>query len=107
MRRASADAVEALIAELRHGPPMAEVEDVSSRMIEPEPERPASECAGRLTRERIPHQNRVVALGRGQTSATGQRISSSMRRTYLIAWAGSSAQLRAPAVVPLQPSISS
>ena len=41
------------------------------------------------------------------TSATGQRISSSMRRTYLIACAGKSAQLRAPAVVPSQPSISS
>ena len=41
------------------------------------------------------------------TSATGQRISSSMRRTYLIACAGRSAQLRAPAVVPCQPSISS
>jgi len=39
--------------------------------------------------------------------ATGQRINSSMRRTYLIAWAGRSAQLRAPAVVPFQPGISS
>ena len=35
------------------------------------------------------------------TSATGQRISSSMRRTYLIARAGRSAQLRAPRVEPV------
>jgi hypothetical protein len=38
-----------------------------------------------------------------ERSATGQPISSSMRRTYLIAWAGSSAQERAPAVVSDQP----
>ena len=38
------------------------------------------------------------------TSATGQRINSSMRRTYLIARAGRSAQLRAPARrVPASP----
>ena len=42
-----------------------------------------------------------------ETSATGQRINSSMRRTYLIARAGKSAQLRAPRVEPGQPSISS
>ena len=41
------------------------------------------------------------------TSATGQRISSSIRRTYLIARAGRSAQLRAPCVDPGQPSTSS
>jgi hypothetical protein len=39
------------------------------------------------------------------TNVTGHSISSSMRRIYLIACAGSSAQLRAPAVVPCQPSI--
>lgn len=36
-------------------------------------------------------------------SATGQPISSSTRRTYLIASAGSSAQLRAPSVESDQP----
>ncbi len=41
------------------------------------------------------------------TSATGVSISSWTRWMYLIAWAGRSAHERAPAVVPLQPSISS
>ena len=40
-------------------------------------------------------------------SATGQPINSSTRFTYLIAWAGKSAQLRAPAVDCDHPSISS
>ena len=40
-----------------------------------------------------------------ETKATGQAISSSMRRIYLIAWAGSWRQLRAPAVDSLQPAI--
>src|SRR3546814_1680037 len=39
-----------------------------------------------------------------ETSVTGHWINSSIRRIYLIACAGSSAQLRAPAVVSLQPS---
>ena len=41
------------------------------------------------------------------TRATGQRISSSTRRMYLIVWAGRSAQLRAPAVDCDQPVIDS
>ena len=45
--------------------------------------------------------------GEVDSSATGHWISSSMRRTYLIASAGSSAQLRAPAVDSCQPGISS
>ena len=40
-----------------------------------------------------------------ESMATGQPISSSMRRTYLIACAGSSAHERAPAVVSDQPSM--
>ena len=40
-----------------------------------------------------------------ETSATGQRINSSMRRTYLIARAGKSAQLRAPRVEPVYETI--
>jgi hypothetical protein len=54
-------------------------------------------------------RTRIVSSRSGEvlTSATGQRISSSMRRTYLIARAGRSAQLRAPWVDPGQPSISS
>ena len=39
------------------------------------------------------------------SSATGQPTSSSIRRTYLIACAGSSAQERAPAVGSCQPSM--
>ena len=42
-----------------------------------------------------------------EISATGVSISSWTRWTYLIACAGKSAQLRAPAVVSRQPSISS
>jgi hypothetical protein len=45
--------------------------------------------------------------GEVESSATGAPISSSTRRTYLIACAGSSAQERAPALEPFQPSISS
>ena len=54
-------------------------------------------------------RTRIVSSRWGEvlTSATGQRINSSMRRTYLIACAGKSAHDRAPAVVPLQPSNSS
>ena len=45
--------------------------------------------------------------GEVESSATGHWISSSMRRTYLIALAGRSAQLRAPWVDSCQPSVSS
>ena len=50
-------------------------------------------------------RTRIVSSRSGlvDTSATGQRISSSTRRMYLIACAGRSAQLRAPAVVSVQP----
>ncbi len=47
------------------------------------------------------------APGEVDSTATGAPISSSTRRTYLIACAGRSAHERAPAVDPLQPSISS
>lgn len=52
-------------------------------------------------------RTRIVSSRSGlvETSATGHWISSSTRRIYLIAWAGSSAQLRAPAVDSLQPSM--
>src|SRR5690606_7850747 len=48
---------------------------------------------------------RIVSSRSGlvDSIATGQPINSSMRRTYLIACAGSSAQERAPAVVSDQP----
>lgn len=54
-------------------------------------------------------RTRIVSSRSGDvlTSATGQRISSSTRRTYLIARAGRSAQLRAPWVDSHQPLISS
>src|SRR5690606_42108190 len=42
-----------------------------------------------------------------ETEATGHSINSSIRRIYLIACAGRSAQRRAPAVVSLQPGMSS
>src|SRR5205823_3500968 len=42
-----------------------------------------------------------------ESRATGASISSSMRRTYLMAGAGSSAQLRAPRVLSAQPSCTS
>ncbi len=50
-------------------------------------------------------RTRIVSSRSGlvETSATGVRISSSTRRIYLIAWAGSCAQLRAPAVDSDQP----
>ncbi len=49
---------------------------------------------------------RIVSSRSGlvESSATGHSISSSRYFTYLMAWAGSCAQLRAPAVVPFQPS---
>ena len=52
---------------------------------------------------------RIVSSRSGEVdrSATGAPINSSTRRTYLIACAGRSAHERAPAVDPLQPSISS
>src|SRR5436309_1157743 len=52
-------------------------------------------------------RTRIVSSRSGlvETRVTGQRISSSTRRIYLIAAAGSSAQLRAPAVVSCQPGI--
>ena len=57
--------------------------------------RPASNCGAN---PRTGSRTRIVSSRSGEvlTSATGQRISSSMRRTYLIARAGRSAQLRAP-----------
>ena len=62
-----------------------------------------------------PHQSangsrtKIVSsrCGEVDTNATGHSINSSIRRTYLIACAGKSAQLRAPAVVSCQPGISS
>ena len=49
---------------------------------------------------------RIVSSRAGdvETRATGQRISSSTRRTYLMAGAGRSAQERAPLVEPDHPS---
>ena len=44
-------------------------------------------------------------LGLVESSATGASISSSSRRTYLMHWAGSSAQERAPRVDSVQPSM--
>ena len=54
-------------------------------------------------------ETRIVSSRSGlvDRSVTGQRTSSSIRRTYLIAAAGMSAQLRAPALVSFQPGISS
>ena len=44
-------------------------------------------------------------FGLVDSSATGAPISSSRRRTYLMHWAGSSAQERAPRVDSVQPSM--
>ncbi len=54
-------------------------------------------------------RTRMVSSRSGlvETSATGVSISSCTRLMYLIALAGRSAQLRAPAVLSLQPSSSS
>ena len=54
-------------------------------------------------------RTRMVSFRSGEveSSATGHAINSSTRRTYLIALAGKSAQLRAPSVLSLQPGISS
>ena len=50
--------------------------------------------------ERIPHQHRVLALGAGREQRHRRPISSSMRRTYLIASGRQVGQERAPRGAP-------
>ena len=56
-----------------------------------------------LIHKRICHQDGVFAFGAGGEHGTGHSMSSSMRRTYLTASAGKSAQERAPSVDCDQP----
>ena len=72
-------------------------------------DRRTGEAAGPVVQPSNGSRTRIVSSRSGlvDSSVTGASTSSSIRRTYLTACAGRSAQERAPRVEPVQPSITS